>query len=66
MINIYFKFKMKSKTKYALGSSHYCKPEDLNMKPEKLREMAQDRMLMKQERQFKGLPLEPTPSEVFR
>ena len=28
--------------------------------------MAQDRMLVKQDRQFKGLPMEPTPSEIFR
>ena len=28
--------------------------------------MAEDRMLVKQDRQFKGLPMEPTPSEIFR
>ena len=42
------------------------KPADLNMKPEKLRQLAYDRTVNRLERQFQGLSVEPTASQVFR
>ena len=42
------------------------KPADLNMKPEQLRQLAYDRTVNRLERQFQGLSVEPTPSQVFR
>ena len=42
------------------------KPADLNVKPEQLRQLAYDRTVNRLERQFQGLAVEPTPSQVFR
>ena len=43
---------MKAGIRQPLGSDHYVKPAALNMKPEKLRQLAYERTVDRLERQF--------------